>query len=118
MQFGFFPQNLETKTKQKPTVHYNYLLTYDSYGIIDFIGANALLGPGGGRGPWTFLGLKESRTQDFGLQVIFMNKCPQSPQVFHWGRFEFFRKFAEIFANEYLSVINCSAVSRGNNQKA
>jgi hypothetical protein len=38
--------------------------------------------------------------------------------VFHWGRFEFFRKFAEIFANECLSpvlltlAINCSAVSK------
>jgi hypothetical protein len=38
---------------------------------------------------------------------------PPGPQVFHWGRFEFFRKYAEIFANEYLSTpaINCSAVS-------
>ncbi len=46
-----------------------------------------------------------------------MNLCPPGPQVFHWGPFEFFRKFAEIFANECLSpvsttpVINCSAVS-------
>jgi hypothetical protein len=46
-----------------------------------------------------------------------MNQCPPGPQVFHWGRFEFFRKFAEIFANEYLSqvsttpAINCSEVS-------
>jgi hypothetical protein len=46
-----------------------------------------------------------------------MNQCPPGPQVFHWGRFEFFQKFAEIFANEYLSpvsttpAINCSAVS-------
>ncbi len=31
-----------------------------------------------------------------------MNQCPPGPQVFHWGRFEFFPKFAEIFANEYL----------------
>jgi hypothetical protein len=23
-----------------------------------------------------------------------MNQCPPGPQVFHWGRFEFFRKFA------------------------
>ncbi len=30
--------------------HINYLLTYDSYGITDFIGANALLGPVGGEG--------------------------------------------------------------------
>jgi hypothetical protein len=46
-----------------------------------------------------------------------MNQCPPGPQVFYWGRFEFFRKFAEIFANKYLSpvsttpAINCSAVS-------
>ncbi len=37
--------------------------------------------------------------------------------MFHWGCFEFFRKFVKIFANEYLSpvpltpAINCSAVS-------
>jgi hypothetical protein len=30
-----------------------------------------------------------------------MNQCPPGPQAFHWGRFEFVRKFAEIFANEY-----------------
>jgi hypothetical protein len=34
-----------------------------------------------------------------------MNLCPSGPQVFHWGRFEFFRKFSEIFANEYLSPV-------------
>ncbi len=60
---------------------------------------------------------KGSLTRDFRLQVSFMNQCPPGPQVFRWGRFEFFRKFAEIFANEYLSpvsltpAINCSAVS-------
>jgi hypothetical protein len=31
-----------------------------------------------------------------------MNHCPPGPQVFLWGRFEFFQKFAEIFANECL----------------
>ncbi len=46
-----------------------------------------------------------------------MNQCPPGPQVFHWSHFDFFRKFAEIFANYCLSpvsttpVINCSAVS-------
>jgi hypothetical protein len=46
-----------------------------------------------------------------------MNQCPPGPKVFQWGRFEFFRKFAEIFGNEYLSpvsmtpAINYSAVS-------
>jgi hypothetical protein len=75
-----------------------------------------------------------SLTRDFRLQVFFMNHCPPGPQVLYWGHFEFFRKFTEIFANEYLlpvpttPAINCSAVSttpvknlflsRGNNQKA
>ncbi len=58
---------------------------------------------------------KGSLTRDFRLKVFFMNQCPPGPQVFHWGRFEFFRKFSEIFANEYLisltPAINCSAVS-------
>jgi hypothetical protein len=60
---------------------------------------------------------KGSLTRDFRLQVFFMNQCPPGPQVFHWSHFEFFRKFAEIFANYCLSpvsttpVINCSAVS-------
>ncbi len=61
--------------------------------------------------------LKGSLTREFRLQVFFMNQCPPGPQVFHWGRLEFFWKFAEICANEYLSpvsttpAINCSAVS-------
>ena len=45
-----------------------------------------------------------------------MNQCPPGPQVFHWSHFDFFRKFAEIFANYCLlsltPVINCSAVSK------
>ena len=63
------------------------------------------------------LSFKGSLTRDFRLQVFFMNQCPPGPQVFHWGRFEFFQKFAEIFANEYLSpvsltpAINCLVVS-------
>ena len=54
---------------------------------------------------------------DFRSQFFFMNQCPPGPQVFHCSHFEFFRKFAEIFANYCLSpvsptpVINCSAVS-------
>jgi hypothetical protein len=35
-----------------------------------------------------------------------MNHCPPGPQVFNWGRFKFFRKFAEIFANECLSPVS------------
>jgi hypothetical protein len=53
-----------------------------------------------------------SLTLDFRFQVFFMNLCPPGPQVFHWSRSEFFRKFADIFANYCLTpVINCSAVS-------
>ena len=48
--------------------------------------------------PCPFGKLKGSLTRDFRLQVFFMNQCPPGPQVFNWGRFEFFRKFAEIFA--------------------
>jgi hypothetical protein len=29
-----------------------------------------------------------------------MNQFPPSPRVSHWDRFEFFRKFAEIFASK------------------
>ncbi len=48
---------------------------------------------------------KGSLTRDFRLQqVFFMNQCPSGPQEFHWGHFEFFRKFAEIYANECLIV--------------
>jgi hypothetical protein len=35
---------------------------------------------------------KGSLTRDFRLQVFFMNQCPPGPKVFHWGRFQFFRK--------------------------
>jgi hypothetical protein len=35
-----------------------------------------------------------------------MNKCPPGPQVFHWSHFEFFQKFAEIFANYVYHRVN------------
>ncbi len=34
------------------------------------------------------------------LLVFFMNRFPPSPRVFRKDRFEFFRKFAEIFASQ------------------
>jgi hypothetical protein len=43
--------------------------------------------------------VKGSLTRDFRSQFFFINQCPPGPQVFQWGRFVFFRKFAEIFAN-------------------
>jgi hypothetical protein len=35
-----------------------------------------------------------------------MNQCPTGPQVFHWDRLDFFRKFTEIFVNECLSPVS------------
>jgi hypothetical protein len=35
-----------------------------------------------------------------------MNQCLPGPQVFHWGRFEFFRKFAEIFATPAIKLFS------------
>jgi hypothetical protein len=60
--------------------------------------------------------LRES-VKRFSTSGFFMNHCPPGPQVFHWDRFEFVRKFAEIFANQCLSAvsttpaISCSPVS-------
>jgi hypothetical protein len=39
-----------------------------------------------------------------------MNQCPPGPQVFQWSHFEFFRKFAEIIANECLSPVSLTPV--------
>ncbi len=44
-----------------------------------------------------------SLTRDFRLQVFFINQCPWAP---YWGRFEFFWKLADIFANECLSQVS------------
>ena len=44
--------------------------------------------------------LKGTVSRDFLLLVFFMNQFPPSPRVFHLNRFEFFRKFAEIFASQ------------------
>jgi hypothetical protein len=46
-----------------------------------------------------------------------MNQCPPGPQVFHWCRFDFFRKFAEIFANEYLSPVSLFSSVNDTGQK-
>jgi hypothetical protein len=43
---------------------------------------------------------KGTVSRDFLLQVFFMNQFPPYPRVFHLDRFEFFRKFAEIFASQ------------------
>ncbi len=42
--------------------------------------------------------IKGTVSRDSRLLFFFMNQFPPSPWVYHWGRFGFFRKFAEIFA--------------------
>ncbi len=46
---------------------------------------------------------KGTVSRDFSLLVFFMNQFPPSPRVFHSDCFEFFRKFAEIFAEIFAS---------------
>ncbi len=41
---------------------------------------------------------KGTVSRDFLLLVFFMNQFPPNPRVSHYEGFEFFRKFAEIFA--------------------
>jgi hypothetical protein len=44
--------------------------------------------------------LKGTVSRDFLLLVFFMHQFPPSPRVFRLDHFEFFRKFAEIFASQ------------------
>ncbi len=43
---------------------------------------------------------KGTVSRDFLLLVFFINQFPLTPSVYLEGRFEFFRKFAEIFATQ------------------
>ncbi len=45
-----------------------------------------------------FIHYKGTVSKDFRLLVFFMNQFPPSIWVYQYGLFEFFRKFAEIFA--------------------
>ncbi len=47
-------------------------------------------------------------SRDFLLLVFFMNQFPPHPRVFHLDRFEFFRKFAEIFASQGVPPVSTS----------
>ncbi len=49
---------------------------------------------------FAFTVLKGTVARDFLLLVFFMNQFPPSPRVSRWDCFEFFRKFAEIFASK------------------
>ncbi len=54
--------------------------------------------------------LKGRVSQDFLLLVFFMNQFPPSSRVFHLDRFEFFRKFAEIFASQGAPLVSTTPV--------
>ncbi len=45
------------------------------------------------------------------LLVFFMNQFPPGPRVFHLDRFEFFRKFAEIFASQGAPPVSTTPVA-------
>ncbi len=55
--------------------------------------------------------LKETVSRDFLLLVFFMYKFPPSPRVFHLDRFEFFRKFTEIFASQGAPPVSMTPVA-------
>ncbi len=50
-------------------------------------------------------------SRNFLLLVFFMNQFPPSPRVFHLDRFEFFRKFAEIFASQGAQPVSTTPVA-------
>jgi hypothetical protein len=54
---------------------------------------------------------KGTVSRDFLLLVFFMNQFPPSPRVFHIDRFEFFRKFAEIFASQGAPPVSTTPVA-------
>jgi hypothetical protein len=54
---------------------------------------------------------KGTVSRDFLLLVFFTNQFPPSPRVFHLDRFEFFRKFAEIFASQGAPPVSTTLVA-------
>jgi hypothetical protein len=55
--------------------------------------------------------IKGTASRDFLLLVFFMNQFPPHPRVFHLDRFEFFRKFAEIFASQGAPPVSTTPVA-------
>jgi hypothetical protein len=45
------------------------------------------------------------------LLVFFMNQFPPRPRAFHLDRFEFFRKFAEIFGSQGAPPVSTTPVA-------
>jgi hypothetical protein len=71
-----------------------------------------------GRQEWMGMELdkvKGTVSRDFLLLVLFMNQFPPSPRVFHKDRFEFYQKFAEIFAAQGLPPVSTTPVATGKN---
>ncbi len=66
-----------------------------------------------------FSTLKGTVPRDFRLLVFFMNQFPPSPWVYHKGCFEFFLKFAEIFASQGAPPVLLTPLANGKifNQK-
>jgi hypothetical protein len=55
--------------------------------------------------------IKGTVSRDFLLLVFFMNQFPPSPRVFRLDRFEFFRKFTEIFASQGAPLVSATPVA-------
>jgi len=62
--------------------------------------------------------LKGTVSRDFRLLVFFMNQLPPSPWGYHQCCFEFFRKFAEIFAVQGAPPVSLTPVARIFNHKS
>jgi hypothetical protein len=56
--------------------------------------------------------IKGTVSRDFLLLVFFMNQFPPSPRVFHLDRFEFFQKFADIFASQGAPPVSTTPASK------
>jgi hypothetical protein len=50
-------------------------------------------------------------SRDFLLLVFFINQFPPSPREFHLNCFEFFQKFAEIFASQGAPPVSTTPVA-------
>ena len=55
--------------------------------------------------------LKGQCHEIFCFWFFFMNQFPPSPRVFHIDRFEFFLKFAEIFASQGAPPVSATPVA-------
>jgi hypothetical protein len=55
--------------------------------------------------------LKGQCHEIFFFWFFFINQFPPSPRVFHLDRFEFFRKFAEIFASQGAPPVSTTPVA-------